>query len=71
MRIRMMKISFLRHDCGASNIIQAVMGQKTTKCKFYWKMKGGDSYHGNIHFFTLLGFRMTIWTIKKKDLWIV
>ncbi len=39
------------------------------QCPFYWKMLGGDTYTGNIHFFTLFGFRLTINTVKKKDLW--
>jgi hypothetical protein len=64
-----MKLHFLRHNCGVSNMLQILNGKKPTNCKFYWKMRGGKTYSGNVHFFTLFGFRMVINTIKKKDLW--
>lgn len=69
-----MKVSFLRHDCGQgsfANLLQTFMGEEVVdKCPFYWKMRGGATYYGNIHYFTLFGIRITINTIKKKDLWI-
>ena len=65
-----MRINFVRHDCGVSNIIQLLSKQTPTQCPFYWKMKGGESYHGNMYYFTLLGFRLVVDTVRKKDLWV-
>ena len=68
-----MRINILRHDCSIGNIVQIVNGIKTTKCGFYWKMRGGKTYIGSMHFFTLFGYRVVFdLTIKKKreDLYI-
>ena len=68
-----MRINLLRHDCGFSNEIQLMLypNQVKSKCPFYWMLRGGKSYDGNIHYFTFLGIRITIDTTKKKDLWTV
>jgi hypothetical protein len=48
------------------------MGETVTKkCPLYWKMRGGDTYKGNVYYFTLLGLRIVIQTTRKKDLWTV
>jgi len=55
------------------NFIQALCDKdyKPTCCPLYWKMRGGDGYYGNMHYFTFLGIRIVISTILKKDLWTV
>ncbi len=66
------RISILRHNCGIGMMVSLLGGDKPTKCAFYWKMRGGGkTYTGNMHYFTLFGFRIVIDTIKKKDLWTV
>lgn len=61
-----MKIDILRHNCGMWKFVSG----DSTNCPFYWKMRGGDSYHGNLYFFTLFGIRLVIDTVKKKELWV-
>lgn len=67
-----MKIDILRHDCGKgsfANMLQMFMGEPIKdKCPFYWKMRGGDTYYGNVHYFTLFGIRIIINTVRKKEL---
>lgn len=69
----MTRINLLRHTCGLTNAIQLMMDPKhvKSKCPFYWMLPGGNSYNGNIHYFTFWGIRITIDTTKKKDLWTV
>jgi len=69
-----MRINILKHNCGDFNMFQAFITKDFNRlkdnCPFYWKMPGGGkTYTGNIHFFTFLGIRLTISTIKKKNLW--
>jgi len=63
-----MKISILRHNCDASNLIQQLLhpDSKIESCPFYWKMRGGKSNYGNMYYFTLFGIRVVINTIRKK-----
>ncbi len=61
-----MIISFLKHDCGVSNMLQLFSGQKPTKCGFYWFWKYGDSAYGGLHYFTAFGFRVVIRLVIMK-----
>lgn len=65
------RISVLRHSCNDgsfANMLQTFMGQQPTKCAFYWKMRGGKTYTGNLHYFTAFGLRVVIDTAKKKPM---
>ena len=63
-----MRISIFRHNCAMWGYIS----KTNDNCPFYWKMPGGNSYHGNVYFFTLFGIRIIInttsYVVKKKDL---
>lgn len=61
-----MIITFLKHDCGVSNLVQLFNGQKPTKCGFYWYWKGGDTYIGGLHYFTWHGYRIVLRLMIKK-----
>lgn len=74
----MTRINLLRHNCkknGFARMLQTFImkGKNELKdqCPFYWVLPGGNSYNGNIHYFTFWGIRITIDTTKKKDLWTV
>jgi len=47
------RVSILRHSCGLSNLVQLLSNPNHVKqkCPFYWKMRGGDTYYGNLYFF--------------------
>ena len=60
-----MRINLLRHNCGVAKFLTGT----NDDCPFYWMMRGGDTYYGNIYYFTFLGIRLVINTTKKKDLW--
>lgn len=76
-----MRVSILKHSCNMASFAN-MMAQFISKsgvkkdfhnCPFYWRMKGGKTYIGSIHYFTLFGYRVVInLVIKKKreDLWI-
>lgn len=66
-----MNISFLKHNCSEgsfANMLQTFLGNTPVEqCPFYWKMRGGKSYYGSIHYFTFFGFRIVINLLIKKS----
>ena len=42
---------------------------KINQFPFYWRLKGGDSFKGNIHYFHIGKLSIVISTIKKQDLY--
>jgi len=69
-----MKIRLMRHSCekgSLANMMQYFMGETeiVDKCPFFWKMRDGKTYHGNVYYFTLFGIRLVINTTRKKEIW--
>lgn len=66
-----MRISILRHNCSEgsfANMLQSFMGNPPKdKCPFYWRMKGGKTYMGSIHYFTFFGVRIVLNLVLKKS----
>jgi len=71
MRIGWLRISLLYHDCGNIGAFVAFVQRNTElvdRCPFHWKMEGGDTYNGCIHYFTLFRVRLVIQTTRKQEL---
>jgi len=78
LRIFHWRITLFRHNCRNNEFARALQvfiakgksSDLSDQCPLYWKMKGGDTYHGNLYYFTFAGIRLVIQTTRKKSLWI-
>lgn len=65
-----MRVNVLRHSCNTNsfaNMLQTFIGNPPDgSCPFYWRMKGGKTYMGSIHYFTFFGIRIVLNLAIKK-----